>query len=90
MCIRDRDLFTVEEKMDYILDLLAFDPKVTFQSIFCKNTRSVEKVITFLAVLELMKKKKISIDQKSAFQEIVITAYKERENYETGKVGSGR
>ncbi len=82
----ERDMFTVEEKMDYINDLLVLSPKVSFKRMFRPGSGRNEKVVTFLAILELIKTKKISFSQSELFGDIEITLYKEKEeNNETGR-----
>ncbi len=73
-----RDLFTVQEKMEYIRDMLILQPKTTFFSIFRPKARKMEKVVTFLALLELIKQKEIYITQSATFGTIDITKYDER------------
>ncbi len=75
----ERDLFTIEEKMDYIRDLLTLSPKVSFDRMFRRGAGKNEKVVTFLAILELIKTKVISFSQNKLFGEIEITLYKEKE-----------
>lgn len=73
----ERDLFTVEEKMEYIRDILILQPKITFFAIFRPNAGRMEKVVTFLALLELIKQKEIQIAQSENFGEIDIKRYDE-------------
>lgn len=74
-----RDLFTVQEKMAYIRDMLILQPKTTFFSIFRQNARKMEKVVTFLALLELIKRKEVQISQNNNFGEITILRYDGRD-----------
>ncbi|MDD3394970.1 MAG: segregation/condensation protein A [Clostridia bacterium] len=74
-----RDLFTVHEKMDYIRDMLILQPRPTFFSIFRKNAGKMEKVVTFLALLELIKRKEVHISQNLVFGEITISKYDGRD-----------
>ena len=67
-----RDTFTVEEKMDYLRDLLTLSKQMTFGEIFSHHATKEEVVITFLALLELMKTKEARVGQTSPFGEIVI------------------
>lgn len=73
-----RDLFTVAEKMDYIRDLLLLRPqgKTAFHRIFRAEAGKMEKVVTFLALLELIKQKEVQITQEQTFGEILIEAYR--------------
>lgn len=75
----ERDMFTVEEKMEYISDLLTLSHKVSFKRMFRPGSGKNEKVVTFLAILELIKTKKISFSQNELFGDIEITLYKEKE-----------
>ena len=66
------DLFKVEDKMDYIKEILVENYKMHFSSIIEKCSSRIEVVVTFLALLELMKQKSIKIIQESNFMEIYI------------------
>ncbi|MFV0314784.1 MAG: segregation and condensation protein A [Anaerotignum sp.] len=70
-----KDLFTVQEKMEYIRDMLILQPKTSFLSIFRADAGKMEKVVTFLALLELIKMKEVQIMQKLNFGEINISKY---------------
>ncbi len=72
-----RDLFTIGEKMDFIRDLLILRPhgKTSFRSIFRENAGKMERVVTFLALLELIKQKEVRITQEETFGDILIQAY---------------
>ncbi len=67
-----RDLYTIDEKISYISDLLILNPKVRFSSIFRSDSRKMEVVVTFLALLELIKMKRVKIAQDKNFDEITI------------------
>lgn len=71
----ERDLYTVEEKISYIKDLIIISTKVSFWEIFRENVRKTEVVVTFMALLECIKMKLVSISQDGVFNEIVITKY---------------
>lgn len=74
-----KDLFTISEKMEYIRDLLILRPYGTtaFHTIFRENAGKMEKVVTFLALLELIKQKEVQISQERNFGEILIRKYRE-------------
>ena len=67
-----KDIFTIEEKMQTIQDLLAVYPKVSFSSIFQSDVTKLEVVVTFLALLELIKTKKALLEQSGLFGEIIV------------------
>lgn len=70
-----RELYTVEEKMEWILELLVLTPVLHFEELFYKDADRIEMIVTFLALLELMKRKKIKIIQEHIFDLIQIRSY---------------
>ncbi len=73
----ERELFTIQDKMEYIRDLLILQPKIVFTDMFRRKTRKIEKVVTFLALLELIKRKEVQIYQEKIFSQIIIENYQE-------------
>lgn len=70
-----RDTYTIGEKMDYIKDLITLHKKVDFKEIFRGDSRKIEVVVTFLALLELMKLREVCIFQDGLFKRIIITKF---------------
>lgn len=68
-----RDLFTVEDKIQYISDLVFIRKKFRFSEILKKSVSRSEAVVTFLAVLELIKIRKILVKQDNNFEDILIS-----------------
>ena len=68
----ERDLYTIDEKIDYIRDLLILRPYVSFHHIFREKAVKMEIVVTFLALLELIKMKEVMVSQEKTFSEILI------------------
>lgn len=68
----ERDSFTIEEQSLYIRDMLILHARINFSEIFRFGARKIEKVVTFLAILELIKIHEIVITQEDIFSEIVI------------------
>ncbi len=68
----ERDLYTIDEKIDYIRDLLILHPYVSFHHIFREKAVKMEIVVTFLALLELIKMKEVMVSQEKTFSEILI------------------
>lgn len=58
------DKITVREKMNFLLDSLRMKGKVMFESLFEGVRTRVEVVVTFLAMLELVKVRAIRVFQK--------------------------
>ena len=76
----ERDEFTIEEKIDYLKELLYLTPKVKFEDVFSHSTTRSEVAVTFLAVLELIKTGFIRVSQEYNFGSIEIC--RNRENRE--------
>ncbi len=62
---------TVSERMEYILHSIKTRPDFLFSSLFADRPFSMASIIaTFLAILELVRLKQISIQQESSFTDI--------------------
>jgi segregation and condensation protein A len=66
------DKWTVSEKIEIIATLIRERPAVKFSELFAAATSRTEVVVTFLAMLELIRLKQIIIAQPEAFAEIEI------------------
>lgn len=67
-----RDNVTVEEKIAYIRDYLSQKRLLYFDDLIIDCYSKLEAIVTFLAVLELIKLKSIFVEQSSSFEKIVI------------------
>ncbi len=72
-----KDEFTVEEKIHDILHMLLVSTTLRLSELFTKAKNKIEIVVTFLAILELIRLKEIVARQKELFQEIEIARNKE-------------
>ena len=73
------ETFHVRDKMEDILSLLArAEGKLLFSETFRSGTRS-ELIVTFLALLELIKRHLVSVRQNRPFSEIYIVAREEND-----------
>ncbi len=68
------DKWTVSEKIETILLRIKTTARLRFTELFANATSRTEVVVTFLAVLELMRLKQIEAVQPEPFGEIEITA----------------
>ncbi len=73
-----KDEFTVEEKVHQLLHLMLVESSVSISRLFTQAKNKIEMVVTFLAILELIKMKEINARQKGLFGEIEI--YRNSEN----------
>ncbi|MDP8290293.1 MAG: segregation/condensation protein A [Candidatus Susulua stagnicola] len=67
-----KDEFTVEEKIHDLLHLLLVKDKVSLAELFTSAKNKLEIVVTFLAILELIKLKEIAAIQEELFGSISI------------------
>jgi segregation and condensation protein A len=63
---------TQESKMKEILNMFKSTKEISFNDIFLRDLTKIEAIVTFLALLELTKLKKIGVRQRKLFGEIVI------------------
>ncbi|HEU5312558.1 MAG TPA: segregation/condensation protein A [Candidatus Udaeobacter sp.] len=66
--------FSVSEKIDIILQRVANSARLRFSDLFGAAVSRVEVVVTFLALLELIRLKQVRALQKNMFEEIEIAA----------------
>jgi segregation and condensation protein A len=66
------DKWSVSEKIEYLLKTLTDRPSVKFSELFAGVTSRSEVIVTFLALLELIRLKKITAVQNEPFAEIEI------------------
>jgi len=66
--------FSVSEKIDTILQRVANGARLRFSDLFGAVVSRVEVVVTFLALLELIRLKQVRALQKNMFEEIEIAA----------------
>ena len=65
-------LWTVPDKIDMIVGLLEKSEKVPFSHLFTANSPRGEIIVTFLALLELLRQHKVSVAQPEPFTEILV------------------
>ena len=68
--------FTVADKIEHLRDLItrAHGQPLVFTELFTHTASRVEMVVTFLALLELVRLKHLRVEQSGAFDEIMIFA----------------
>jgi len=64
------DRFTVSDKIQHILGEMTSRTRVVFETLFVEGASRTEIVVTFLAVLELIRLKQIGVAQESPFAPI--------------------
>ncbi len=68
-----QDAYTIEEKSQFILDLIEINQTIIFKDIFTRHTTKIEMIVTFMALLELVHQRKLTIYQKGLLEEIRIS-----------------
>lgn len=67
-----REVVTVDDKIRLINKLLASKPSFYFDDLFLSTVNRYETIVTFLAVLELIKRRSLTIIQEKNFGRILI------------------
>ena len=67
-----KDEFTVEGKIHDLLHLLLVREEISLEELFSSAKNKLEVVVTFLAILELIKAREIAAIQKDLFGQILI------------------
>lgn len=70
----EKDEINLEEKQSYIEEYVKNHKRFSFRGLLEKQGSKMEIIVTFLAVLEMMKQGIISIEQENTFADIIITS----------------
>jgi segregation and condensation protein A len=70
----EKDEINMEEKQIYIEDYVKTHKTFSFRNLLEKQGSKMEVIVTFMAVLEMMKQGVISIVQEETFSDIIITS----------------
>jgi len=65
-------LFSIEDKIVLIQETLARPGRASFRALLAQATSRVEAIVTFLALLELLKDQQVTAYQERVFGEIII------------------
>ncbi len=79
-----RDEYTVQNQIDVILSHIDTDRDISFDSLFDDACTKIEVIVTFLAILELLKQGAIKVKQDSTFDLIMIS----KSNRESEDIGA--
>ena len=81
-----RDEYTVEEKIQFVMESLESGEHVRFEQLFTKDHTKSEIVTTFQAILELLKYQYLRVKQNETFGEIVISLNPDRKEEPIGTI----
>lgn len=68
----EKEEITLPDKLEYVTEYAKLHRKFGFRQLLEKQNSKTQIVVTFLAILQLMKEGVISIEQEQAFDEIMI------------------
>ena len=66
-----KDKTTVREKIRFIMDILRGEKPVEFSRLFAKVSSKVEAIVTFLALLELIKLQEVRVVKKGSERHVI-------------------
>ena len=78
------DTVKIDDRIDHILGMLADKPEAPFEELFGDDLRKIVIVVTFMAILELVKMQEISFRQEERFGPIMVVRQL-REKQEKGE-----
>jgi len=70
----EKEEITVEDKMAYLNKYITSHKKFSFRDLLTKQKSKTQLVVTFLAILEMMKMGTIWVEQENTFDDIIITS----------------
>ena len=70
----EKEEVTVEDKLEYLNTYISTHKKFSFRDLLKKQKSKTQIVVTFLAILEMMKMGTIVVEQENTFDDIVITS----------------
>ncbi len=66
------EVFKIEDKMEHLKEVLAVNRNTTFANIIAESKNKTEVIVTFLALLELIKLRDVRVVQHGNFSEIYL------------------
>lgn len=69
--------YTIDQKIHEILHIMLNAPRMMLTDLFRKSRTKIEAIVTFMAILELIRLKEIKVIQKNLFGEIEVLRNKE-------------
>ena len=70
----EKEEVTVDDKLEYLKDYIVSHKKFSFRDILKNQKSKMQIVVTFLAILEMMKMGTIIVEQENTFDDIIITS----------------
>ena len=70
----EKEEVTVDDKLEYLKDYISSHKKFSFRDVLKNQKSKMHLVVTFLAILEMMKMGTITVEQENTFDDIIITS----------------
>ena len=70
----EKEEVTVDDKLEYLKEYIVSHKKFSFRDILKNQKSKIQIVVTFLAILEMMKMGTITVEQENTFDDIMITS----------------
>ena len=77
----EKEEVTLTDKLGYVYEYAKEHRNFSFRSLLTKQSSKTQVVVTFLAILQMMKEGQISISQEQPFDDILITSHVGEERY---------
>lgn len=70
----EKEEVTLPDKLDYVIDYAKKNARFSFRDLLSKQCSKTQIVVTFLAILQLMKDGSIEVLQENSFDDIIISS----------------
>ena len=70
----EKEEVTVDDKLEYLNNYISSHKKFSFRDVLKNQKSKMHLVVTFLAILEMMKMGTITVEQENTFDDIIITS----------------
>ncbi len=70
-----REIISIQEKIDHLQQVLESEIETKLSDILSKAKNKPEVIVTFLALLELIKQKILTVEQETLFTDIIVRKY---------------
>ncbi len=70
----EKEKVTVDDKMDYLNEYILSHKKFKFRDLLLHQKSKLHVIVTFLAILEMMKMGTVRVEQENTFDDIIITS----------------
>jgi segregation and condensation protein A len=74
--LQDEPKITLEQRRDYLLNYVRKNGKVSFRTALANTKTRVEIIVTFLAILEMVKQSEVRVEQNNNFSDFYIYGVK--------------